>query len=179
MPSPSTRRRFVSALCVLPAIVAWPGVVAAAPAAPRRLAFYHTHTAEKLDVVYSQGGNYLADALSEVDNYLRDFRTGDSHPIDPALLDTLSDIQALTGRTGRFEVISAFRSPRTNAMLAGKSGGVADRSLHIKGQAIDVRLPGLATADLRRAALEIGAGGVGYYPASDFVHLDTGRVRSW
>ncbi len=163
----------------MPAIAAWPGLVTAAPAAPRRLAFYHTHTAEKLEVVYREDGRYLDDALAEVNHYLRDFRTGDTHPIDPVLLDTLSDIQALTGRTGRFEVISAFRSPRTNAMLAGKNGGVADRSLHIQGQAIDVRLPGLDTADLRRAALEIGAGGVGYYPASDFVHLDTGRVRSW
>lgn len=179
MPSFATRRRVLHALCLLPAVAAWPRLVAAAPTAPRRLAFYHTHTAERLEVVYREGGQYLPDALATVNHYLRDFRSGDTHPIDPALLDVLSDVQSLTGREGRFEVISAYRSPHTNAMLASRSGGVADRSLHIQGQAIDVRLPGLKTSELRRAALQLRAGGVGYYPGSDFVHLDTGRVRSW
>ena len=100
-------------------------------------------------------------------------------PIDPALLDLLHDVKQATGGTRRFEIISAYRSPVTNHMLASRSNGVADRSLHLQGQAIDVRLPGVRTADLRRAALQRAGGGVGYYPESDFVHIDTGRVRSW
>lgn len=146
---------------------------------PRRLAFYHTHTGETLDIVYSEQGAYLPDALAEIHHLFRDFRTGDTHPVDPALLDVLHDVQNTTGGSGRFEIISAYRSPATNRMLASQSHGVADHSLHLKGRAIDVRLPGVRTVDLRRAGLRLAGGGVGYYPESDFVHLDTGRVRSW
>ena len=181
------RRQFLrSALLLAPMAAlpgAWPGLVqaAATPAAtgPRRLAFYHTHTSETLDIVYSENGGYVPDALAEIHHLFRDFRTGDIHPIDPALLDLLHDVKQATGGTRRFEIISAYRSPVTNHMLASRSNGVADRSLHLQGQAIDVRLPGVRTADLRRAALQRAGGGVGYYPESDFVHIDTGRVRSW
>ena len=141
--------------------------------------FYHTHTSEKLDVVYAQNGAYIAVALDQVNQLLRDFRSGDVHPIDPRLLDILADVQERTGGSGRFEVISAFRSPATNDMLRHHSSGVAQHSLHLRGQAIDVRLSGTDTRNLRRAAVAMARGGVGYYPASDFVHLDTGRVRTW
>lgn len=168
---------------MLAPLVVCPGIVRAASPATnpesRRLAFYHTHTSETLDVVYSEHGAYVPGALDEVHHLFRDFRTGDVHPIDPGLLDILHEVQHATGGRGRFEIISAYRSPATNHMLASKSGGVADRSLHLQGQAIDVRLPGVRTIDLRRAGLRLASGGVGYYPGSDFVHLDTGRVRSW
>jgi uncharacterized protein YcbK (DUF882 family) len=168
---------------MLAPLVVCPGIVRAASPAmtpeSRRLAFYHTHTGETLNVVYSERGAYVPDALAEVHHLFRDFRTGDVHPIDPALLDVLHDVQQATGGSGRFEIISAYRSPATNHMLSSRSNGVADRSLHLQGQAIDVRLPGVRTIDLRRAGLRLASGGVGYYPGSDFVHLDTGRVRSW
>lgn len=145
----------------------------------RELRFYHTHTGEKLDVVYAQNGNYVAEALGEINHLLRDFRSGVVHPIDPRLLDILSAVQERTGGAGRFEVISGYRSPGTNDMLRHQSSGVAKNSLHLQGQAIDVRLTGTDTRNLRRAAIAMGQGGVGYYPASDFVHLDTGRFRTW
>ena len=181
------RRRFLGAAILLAPVVIWPGLVRAATA-PRRLAFYHTHTSETLDIVYSENGAYLPDALAEINYLLRDFRSGDLHRMDPALLDLLHDVQDVTGQSpghqspfqkGRFEVISAYRSPATNRMLAETRGGVAGHSMHLVGQAIDVRLPGIRTADLHRVALGLQGGGVGYYPASDFVHIDTGRVRSW
>ena len=177
------RRQFLRSALLLAPLVACPGIVRATSPATntesRRLAFYHTHTAETLDVVYSEAGAYLPDALQEVHHLFRDFRTGDVHPIDPALLDILHDVQQVTGSSGRFEIVSAYRSPATNHLLASKSGGVADRSLHLQGQAIDVRLPGVSLSNLHRAGLSLARGGVGYYPASDFVHLDTGRVRRW
>ena len=182
-----SRRNFLRAAALVAPLAAFPGVLRAAipstPAATRdevaKLKFYHTHTSETLDIVYRENGNYLPDALAEVNRLLRDFRTGDVHVIDPALLDLLHDIRVATGSSRRYEIISAYRSPVTNRMLASRSSGVADRSLHIVGQAIDVRLPGVRTSDLRRAALARAGGGVGYYPESDFVHIDTGRVRSW
>ncbi len=188
-PTPGlSRRRLLRAAAGLAPLVAWPGLLRALPlrgdqpgdaADPRRLAFYHTHTGETLDVVYRERGAYLPDALAEIHHLCRDFRTGDVHPIDPGLLDLLHDVRQATGHTGRFEIISAYRSPVTNRMLASRSNGVADHSLHLQGQAMDVRLPGVATADLRRVALRRAGGGVGYYPESDFVHIDTGRVRTW
>ena len=172
-----SRRRFLRSAALLAPAIAWPAVaMAAAPA--RRIGFYHTHTGETLDVVYSEHDAYLPDALARIDHLCRDFRSGDAHAMDPALLDLLHDVQQATGRGGRFEIISAYRSPATNRMLAER-GGVADRSLHLTGQAMDVRLPGVRTVDLQRAALDRARGGVGYYPESDFVHLDTGRVRRW
>lgn len=181
------RRRFLrSALLLAPLAAvpgAWSGLARAAvlPAStePRRLAFYHTHTSETLDIVYSENGTYVPGALAEIHHLFRDFRTGDVHSIDPTLLDLLHDVRQATGSHRRFEIISAYRSPVTNKMLAGRSNGVADHSLHLKGQAIDVRLPGTRTKDLQRAALQRAGGGVGYYADSDFVHLDTGRVRRW
>lgn len=145
-----------------------------------RLAFVNTHTGEKLDVVYREGQNYLTDAMAEIDRLLRDHRSGEVHPVDRALLDQLDRLGELLGTGKRpFHVISGYRSPATNARLAARSGGVATRSLHMSGRAIDIRMPGMPLADVHRAALSMQAGGVGFYPRSDFVHLDTGRVRTW
>ncbi|MDH4021690.1 MAG: DUF882 domain-containing protein [Gammaproteobacteria bacterium] len=173
-----SRRRFLRSAALLVPVLAWPGIARTATPA-RRLGFYHTHTSETLDIVYSENGIYVPGALTEIDYLFRDFRSGDVHAIDPGLLDLLHDVQQATGRGGRFEIISAYRSPQTNRMLAQRGGGVSDRSLHLTGQAIDVRLPGVRTADLQRVALKRAGGGVGYYPESDFVHIDTGRVRRW
>ncbi|MCD6735415.1 MAG: DUF882 domain-containing protein [Burkholderiaceae bacterium] len=145
-----------------------------------RLAFVNTHTGESLDVVYRERGRYLTDAIAEIDRVLRDHRNGEIFPIDRALLDQLDRLGALLGTGTRpFHVISGYRSPATNAMLHARSNGVAMRSLHMSGRAIDIRMPGVPLATLHRAALSMQAGGVGYYPGSDFVHVDTGRVRSW
>ena len=145
----------------------------------RRLSFYHTHTFETLDILYFKDGGYVTSALDELNHFLRDFRTGDAVTMDPAVFDILHDIQQVSGSTGTFQVISAYRSPATNEMLRGSSSGVAKNSQHLLGKAIDVRLTDLATAELRDVALSLGHGGVGYYHESDFVHVDTGRVRQW
>ena len=172
------RRRFLAASLALPAL-SIPTLAFGSSGGSRRLAFYHTHMGENLDVVYREGTDYLPDAIGNINQFLRDFRTGESHPIDPALLDQLHDITEALGTTSQVEIISGFRSPRTNAMLRGKSNGVAKRSLHMQGRALDVRLTDVATKDLRAAALELQRGGVGYYPKSKFIHIDTGRVRRW
>lgn len=172
-----TRRRLLAGLGALPLLLGG-RFTYAQPAEPRALDFVHTHTDEKLSVVYFHNGDYLPDALSAVENLLRDFRTGERHPIDVALLDILHELRSAHGG-GSFEIISAYRSPITNATLAGKSTGVARNSLHMQGRAIDVRLAGRDTGSLRDAAVALARGGVGYYPESDFIHLDTGRVRRW
>ena len=179
MAGPTTSRRQFLAFGVLSApVLMWPGLLHAT-AAPRRLAFHHTHTGETLDVEYSEAGRYIPDALLTINHLLRDFRSGQVHPIDPALLDVLHALRQQVGGRAPFEIISAFRSPETNAMLAGNSSGVATKSLHLSGRAIDIRLPGVATAKLRDAGMRLRAGGVGYYRESDFIHVDTGRVRYW
>ncbi len=144
----------------------------------RALTLHHTHTGEQLRTVYFADGAYVAGSLRDLQRLLRDFRTGAEHPIDPALYDTLHALSQRCGG-GTFEIISGYRSPRTNAMLRQSSSGVAEHSLHIEGRAIDIRLSGFDTARLRAAALSLAHGGVGYYPQSDFVHVDTGRFRTW
>lgn len=156
-----------------------PGAALANRSPSRVLNFYHTHTGEKLRVAYAEGGRHIPEALQEINLFLRDFRSGEAHRMDPRLLDILHHLQQSTGGRGPFEIISAYRSPQTNQMLRNKSNGVATRSLHMEGRAMDVRLRGVDTRRLRQAALELQAGGVGYYPSSDFIHVDTGRVRSW
>ena len=145
----------------------------------RQLSMFHTHTAEELSVTYYADGEYIASALDELNHFLRDFRTGDEIEMDPGVFDILFDIQTKSGSTGVYEVISAYRSPATNEMLRGSSGGVARNSQHLLGKAMDVRLTDLDTATLRDVALSLQHGGVGYYSESDFVHVDTGRVRRW
>lgn len=159
------------------ATVAPPRDVRAADA--RQLSFYHTHTQQSLDVIYYQNGDYVESSLDEINLFLKDFRTGDIAEMDPRLLDILYDVRNELDSDGTYEVISAYRSPKTNEMLRGKSSGVARNSQHLLGNAIDVRLRGVPTQDLRDTALEMKRGGVGYYQKSDFVHMDTGRVRRW
>jgi uncharacterized protein YcbK (DUF882 family) len=144
-----------------------------------QLDFYHTHTGESLSIVYYDGKNYKPAALERINKFLGDFRNGALHPIDPATLDILFKLRAAFGGKGMFEIISGYRSPETNAMLRKIGRKVARGSLHMKGKAIDVRLRGVDTARLRDAALKLKLGGVGYYRASDFVHVDSGRVRTW
>jgi uncharacterized protein YcbK (DUF882 family) len=172
-----SRRAFLTTLSALPMAAARP--LQAATLYPRVLRLRHLHTGERLTVDYVAGNDYVPDALRAVDHFLRDFRTGEVHAIDPALLDLLCRLSALTESTRPYEVISGFRSPATNEMLRQRAEGVAASSLHMVGQAIDVRQPDVALASLRSGALSLHAGGVGYYPASNFVHVDTGRVRSW
>ena len=175
-----SRRTFVSGLAAaaLP-ILAAPRALFASALASRTLAFTHTHTGERLAVEYFSGGTYVPDALTAINHLLRDFRTGDVHVIDAGLLDLLHRLAAVTEAARPFQIISGYRSPATNEMLRHKSEGVAAGSLHMKGQASDIRLADVPLAKLRQAALEVRRGGVGYYPASDFVHVDTGRVRAW
>jgi uncharacterized protein YcbK (DUF882 family) len=155
------------------------GTVFATAAEAHSLAFYHIHTAELLKVTYRERGELVAGALDEVKHFLRDFRTEQVHEIDIELLDQLHQLYVQFDRRGRFEVISGYRSPRTNAALRHATSGVAENSLHISGRAIDVRLTSAATADLRDAAIAMHCGGVGYYRESNFVHVDTGAVRTW
>jgi uncharacterized protein YcbK (DUF882 family) len=145
----------------------------------RRIVLKNLHTDEALDAVYWERGAYVPDALAEVNKVLRDYRTGQVHPIHPDLLDLVSDLHAKVGSRSPIQVISGYRSPQTNAMLHERSGEVAKHSLHMDGMAIDLHLQDVDLAYLHRAALDMGRGGVGYYPSSDFVHVDVGRVRHW
>ena len=178
-PLPSSRRQFLRragaiAFTLLPAAAVW-----AKSAATRSISLVHTHTGEQLTSVYFRDGEYVPAELERLNRLLRDFRTGDVHPIDPAVLDILVDLRLLADREEAFEVICGYRSPQTNAMLRSRSSGVAEHSLHLEGRALDVRLPGVSTARLRDLAMGMSRGGVGYYASSDFVHLDNGRIRHW
>jgi uncharacterized protein YcbK (DUF882 family) len=156
-----------------------PGGAAIAATAPRRLEFYNLHTGESLRAVYWEGGRYLKDGLAEIDYLLRDFRADEIHAIDPDLLDLVYRLRGAMECRSPVQVISGYRTAATNAMLARHSKGVAKNSYHIKGMAIDLRLPGRRLRDVRAAALALSGGGVGYYPKPDFVHMDTGPVRTW
>ncbi|WP_028584157.1 YcbK family protein [Desulfogranum mediterraneum] len=179
--SPLSRRSFIRQTTILATAlaVAAPLAAAAGEGDPRSLSFYHTHTRQHLEVTYARGRSYDPRALEQVDHYLRDFRTGEEHPIDRRLLDLLWELQQDVGHQGVFEVISGFRSPTTNQQLRQQSSGVAKRSLHMEGRAIDIRLAGVPTRYIQQCAVARQCGGVGYYPSSDFVHLDTGRFRTW
>lgn len=174
------RRRFLAALggCGALLLSGASGVAAAAPPR-RRLSFHNLHTRESLELVYWEAGRYLPHALSSIDDHLRDFRTGDVYPIETGLLDLLHALNGLLRNSAPLHVISGYRSPATNAMLAARSSGVARRSYHMYGMAIDIRAPGVPLEHLREAGLALRRGGVGYYPADSFVHLDVGPVRAW
>jgi uncharacterized protein YcbK (DUF882 family) len=154
-------------------------VANAAAIGEKSLSFQSLHTGENLKVTYWAQGTYLPDSCKQIDYLLRDWRTDDIRLIDRRLFDLLYDLRRMLGTTQPFQVISGYRSPKTNATLAARSRGVAKRSLHLKGKAIDVSLADRDLRHLRKAALALKAGGVGYYPRTGFVHLDTGRVRRW
>lgn len=145
----------------------------------KQLAFLNLHTGERIRATYWTEGQYLPEALFAIKNVLRDHRTGEAYEMDLNLLNMLQLLHARMDTREEFHVISAYRSPKTNAMLSSRSGGVATRSLHMQGKAIDIRLPGYALTDLQKAVLSLESGGVGYYPKSNFLHIDTGRVRQW
>jgi uncharacterized protein YcbK (DUF882 family) len=145
-----------------------------------RLLLYNTHTAEWIDIVYRRGDEYLPDALAKLDNFLRDHRTGEVRHFDPHLYDILSDLTTSVGHPGgELDIVCGYRTSSTNESLRAHTTGVAKNSLHIQAEAIDLRMPGIDTLKLRRAALALGRGGVGYYPHSDFIHVDVGRLRQW
>jgi uncharacterized protein YcbK (DUF882 family) len=145
----------------------------------RGVAFENLHTGERLNAVYWERGTYLPEVSQQVARVLRDHRTNEVHAIDPRLLDLLYALNAVLPARAPYQVISGYRSPMTNAMLHAASTGVAEHSLHTQGMAIDIRVPGVQLAKLRDRAKGLGGGGVGYYPRSDFVHVDVGRVRYW
>lgn len=187
MPTPSnplSRRRFLSRGAQVAASgaalsLASRPALASIPEA-RTVALDHTHTHERIALVYAADGRYLPAALGTLNHFLRDHYSGDIGVIDPQLFDLLYRVRQTLGSRQPFQVISGYRSPATNDRLRStRGGGVAKHSLHMEGMAIDIRLPGVALADLRDVALGLRAGGVGYYPQEQFVHLDTGRVRSW
>jgi uncharacterized protein YcbK (DUF882 family) len=152
---------------------------ASASAHERVLGFYNTHTGERVRATYWADGSYLASELVAIDRVLRDHRSGETVAIDRRLFDILYDLQMASESRADFHVISGYRSPATNAALRRHSSGVARGSLHTLGKAIDIRLPGRDLAELHRTALALRAGGVGYYPRDAFLHLDTGRFRTW
>jgi len=146
----------------------------------RRLRLYNTHSREHLDVIYRRDNAYVGDALMQLDRFLRDSLTGEMHHYDPHLFDVLFDLTRASGHPGgEIHIICGYRTPQTNEYLRTHTSGVAKKSLHMEAEAIDIRLPGVKTSNLRDAALALGRGGVGYYPASDFIHVDVGRVRRW
>jgi uncharacterized protein YcbK (DUF882 family) len=147
---------------------------------PYHLHFFHTHTGERLDIVYRHGDSYDANALERLNRYLRDHRTGDVHDYDPRVFDLLHDLTAALGRPdAEIDVICGYRTPWSNEYLRTHGHGVAQHSLHMQAMAIDIRIPGVSTSALRDTALGLHRGGVGYYAASSFVHVDVGRVRRW
>ena len=182
------RRSFLGFGATAAAAAIVPSKVIAAPAprtakAPERvLSFFNTHTGERLKTAYCCGGEYRPEALQQINYILRDFRVNETRPIDPHLLDLLHELGGTLETDHPFHVISGYRSPHTNAMLRERGGaqtGVASKSLHLVGKAIDIRVPGVKLDHLRGAARSLKLGGVGFYPASNFVHVDTGRVRFW
>jgi uncharacterized protein YcbK (DUF882 family) len=154
-------------------------LAALAEAPARKLAVLNLHTGERLEASYWEAGSYLPDALVAFDKVLRDHRTGEVHAIAPNLLDLAVALLHRLDVRETVQIISGYRSPQSNAALHAASSGVATRSLHMEGKALDVRIPGVPLARLRDVALSLQGGGVGYYPSSDFVHVDVGRIRRW
>jgi uncharacterized protein YcbK (DUF882 family) len=144
------------------------------------LVLFNTHTGERLDIIFRRGEEYVPSALAKLDYFLRDHRTGDVRHFDPRLFDILSGLTASVGHPGgEIDIVCGYRTPSTNESLRAHTTGVAKNSLHIRAEAIDLRMPGIDTLTLRKAALALRRGGVGYYPHSDFIHVDVGRFRQW
>jgi len=176
------RREFLKKSVAAAAVLAFPNIVLAkksSHAPSKTLSLYNIHTSEKVEATFWENGRYLQEEIERLNHLLRDFRTGDVHPMDTALFETLHDLKGAVGSSAPFHIISGYRSPKTNNALRKVSSGVAKRSLHMQGRAIDLNLPGTRLDILRLAARELRRGGVGYYPKSGFIHLDTGRIRYW
>ncbi len=175
----SSRRRFLLGLAAgIPLLgLGWRAALATVPV--RQIALHHRHTGEAVRTVYFADGRYLDEGLRSINRLLRDWRTDEIVEIDPQVLDIAYVLQQQLAPKGPLEVLSGYRSPETNAMLRRRSRAVARNSLHMYGMAVDLRFPGVPLAEAHRAALALQAGGVGYYPAAGFIHLDSGPVRSW
>lgn len=186
-PSGIDRRSFLSIGAATLGGLIVPALVNPAMAVPlpqrkggtRRIAFRNAHTGESFSGVYRVGDKYLPDAFDQINHVLRDHRADKEYPMDPRVLDIIYQVRKLTGRNQPLEILSGYRCPSTNRKLRKASGGVAKKSLHMKGQAIDFHMEDFSTARIRDIAKSLRAGGVGYYSRSDFVHVDTGDVRSW
>jgi uncharacterized protein YcbK (DUF882 family) len=151
-----------------------------APEREYRLRLFHTHTNERIDIVYRKGDVYFPDAIRRLDEFLRDHRTGDMRELDARLFDLLHDLTVSIGKDGtEIDIVCGYRTPWSNEFLRRTTSGVASHSQHVEGKAIDIRIPGVSTAQLRNAALALHRGGVGFYPKSAFVHVDVGRIRQW
>ncbi len=177
--SPGRRRILGLAAMAAAGFAMAPAMAQVQPRGERVLTFENLHTGEKLKTAYWANGTYIKDNLADINHILRDFRTNDVMPIDPKLLNLLYALKLKVNSNKPFGIISGYRSPATNTMLNANSSGVASRSLHLEGKAIDIRVPGQNLAGLHQAALALRGGGVGYYPGSGFIHMDTGRVRFW
>lgn len=174
------RRHFLQLGFGAAVALAMPSAFATVMKSPeRKLSLLNLHTGENVNATYWAEGQYQTSELRAINHVLRDHRTGDVIDMDSDLIDLLNILHHNMDGKQAFHVISGYRSAKTNAMLNKKSSGVAKKSLHMQGRAIDIRLPGRQLASLRKAALQLHAGGVGYYPKSDFIHIDTGRVRHW
>jgi uncharacterized protein YcbK (DUF882 family) len=180
-PKPISRRAFLKGTCAAAATLLLPAPLMAhnKELITSTLRFYNLHTDESLTATYIDKGKFVPDAITAIDHILRDFRTGDIMPIDLNLLTTLSQLHYRTGSAEPFQIISGYRSPKTNEMLYEHTNGVKKNSLHMQGRAIDIRLADVELTDLRNAAIALQRGGVGYYEPSQFVHVDTGVVQTW
>ena len=174
-----SRRKFIKLGLFALGTASVPSFSFASTESPRALQMNNLHTGEILDSQYFDGQHYQASELQKINHLCRDFRQNESINMDPRLFDQLSHIQQLIGCNKQIQIISGYRSPETNNMLRKKSSGVAKKSFHMQGKAIDFRIEGVPLAEVRKAALSLQAGGVGYYSKSNFIHLDTGRFRSW
>lgn len=175
------RRSFLKIAGMASAVSLFPSIVLGKTEVPykKSLSLYNIHTGENLNTTFWADGSYVPEALVDINHILRDYRTGTASEMDIELFDLLYSIRTNLGSSKPFHVISGYRSPKTNAMLNGHSSGVAKKSLHMEGKAIDINLPGRDLSELKKIALNLKQGGVGYYPDSNFVHVDVGRVRSW
>lgn len=173
-------RTCILILCALSLSASTLAPIKPRPNLPGHLRLFHTHTGEHLDIVYRQDGAYIPGALAKLDHFLRDHRTGEIHHFDPRLFDLLADVtQSVDRADAEIHVICGYRAPASNEYLRTHTSGVAKASLHMQAEAIDIRLPGTRTSKFRDAALALHRGGVGFYPSSDFIHVDVGRVRRW
>ncbi|MDP3301117.1 MAG: YcbK family protein [Sulfuricurvum sp.] len=175
------RRSFLKIATVVSAVSFFPSIILGKTDVPykKSLSLYNIHTGENINATYWADGSYIPEALSQMNHLLRDYRTDAATDMDTELFDLLYSIRTNLGTTKPFNVISGYRSPKTNAMLNSHSSGVAKKSLHMQGKAMDISLPGRDLSELKKIAMNLKQGGVGYYPSSDFVHVDVGRVRYW
>ncbi len=178
-PCPERRRFLRNSLFLAGGLVSAPAIATTRRTGERRIELHNLHTNEREKILFWSGGEYQEGGLSDLNHLLRDHRTGDIYNMDTGLIDLVYDLDRQLGSNNRIEIISGYRSPKTNNALRSKSDGVAKRSFHMQGKAMDLRVPGIALKELKQTALKMKRGGVGFYPKSGFVHIDTGRVRSW